>query len=68
MFFRINEASAAETSRLAWAAVAGVVACIYPIARAVKLTVPGDFLFFDDALLCYRAASVETLCAMELLR
>ena len=51
VFFRINEASAAETSRLAWAAVAGVIACIYPIARAVKLTVPGD-CFSSLMMLC----------------
>ena len=61
-FFRINGASAAEKSRLARAAVSGVIALagnLPGIARAMRLMVPGD-VFFSVMMLCY--------CVLHVLR
>ena len=62
VFFRVNGASVAETSWLACATVAGVVALVsIPVlfARAVELMVPGDF-FSSLLMLCY--------CVLHVLR
>ena len=61
-FFLVNGASAAEKSRLACAAVSGVIALagnVPGIARAMRLMVPGD-VFFSVMMLCY--------CVLHVLR
>ena len=48
-FFRVNRASVAEKSWLAWATIAGdfsLTSNLSRTARAVELMVPGDFSLF----------------------
>ena len=54
-FFRVNRASVAEKSWLAWATIAGdfsLTSNLSRTARAVELMVPGDFSLFGCCAFC----------------